>query len=463
MALTLACSGMDAGSEKELRTTFAQANGRLDGAWSLLPESDADHIVVDMDSIYGPMSWIRLHAAGKYVIGLTSAPRTRTNFHLERPITIDGLVRLLGDIARAQGVAVADSEQATVPPAGAATPALEDVAPTQVVPVTAQVVAETSPAAAVPDQAAGDVAPASQDVGEAAPVCVTESAPIDLPMAPPHGQTPAPAPMDQLPKEQPLVPDARDAPPEAVVPGAVVPAAALQPADTAQAREAATTAAPEPATAAPDADAKASTAPPLPASEPSDAIATGQALAYWLAPGRLSGRTRLRSSRAPTLYFDAATGDYFGPATLKPLAGAFEGKVRVDEFEPVDAAAWTRETAALGAPQPLSRLHWYAMLLAGKGKLLPGNDANGHYRLLRWPQTEREFPRHFRIATTMMKAAASLAEISQASSVPLEDVADFVNASLSTGHAQYVWPTRSEPSGDAGKGGGLFGRLLGGR
>ena len=46
-----------------------------------------------MDSMYGPMSWLRLHAAGKQVIGLTSAPRTQTDFRLERPINSAGVAR----------------------------------------------------------------------------------------------------------------------------------------------------------------------------------------------------------------------------------------------------------------------------------------------------------------------------------------------------------------------------------
>src|SRR3546814_8331743 len=41
--------------------------------------------MVDMDSMYGPMSWLRLHAAGKQVIGLTTAQRTQTDFRLGRP------------------------------------------------------------------------------------------------------------------------------------------------------------------------------------------------------------------------------------------------------------------------------------------------------------------------------------------------------------------------------------------
>src|SRR3546814_11900137 len=85
MPLTLGMTGMDPATEADLKTAFEAANARLGGRWQLLPEADADHVIVDMDSMYGPMSWLRLHAAGKRVIGLTSAKRTQTDFHPPRP------------------------------------------------------------------------------------------------------------------------------------------------------------------------------------------------------------------------------------------------------------------------------------------------------------------------------------------------------------------------------------------
>ena len=78
MLLTLGLTGMDQATEAALKSSFTDANERL-GLWMLQNEADADFVVVDMDSMYGPMSWLRLHAAGKKVIGLTSAPRTQGN------------------------------------------------------------------------------------------------------------------------------------------------------------------------------------------------------------------------------------------------------------------------------------------------------------------------------------------------------------------------------------------------
>ena len=68
---TIGMTGMDPATEGALKAAFEQANARLGRTWQLLPEAQASFVVVDMDSMYGPMSWLRLHAAGKQVIGLT--------------------------------------------------------------------------------------------------------------------------------------------------------------------------------------------------------------------------------------------------------------------------------------------------------------------------------------------------------------------------------------------------------
>ncbi|MEO6264814.1 MAG: hypothetical protein ABIO58_07650, partial [Luteimonas sp.] len=95
MPLTLGMTGMDPDTEAALKAAFEAANARLDHPWQLQPEADAGHVVVDMDSMYGPMSWLRLHAAGKRVIGLTSVARTQTDFHLARPFDVDSVAAIL--------------------------------------------------------------------------------------------------------------------------------------------------------------------------------------------------------------------------------------------------------------------------------------------------------------------------------------------------------------------------------
>ena len=99
-------------------------------------------------------------------------------------------------------------------------------------------------------------------------------------------------------------------------------------------------------------------------------------------------------------------------------------------------------------------------LLVRDGALAPGYDPDARYTLNKWPQTEREYPRHFRIATAMMKGPATLAEIAAASGLPAEEIHRFVNANLATGYAEPFVETPPEPA-DAGKSGGFFSRLRG--
>ena len=374
MALTLGTTGMDSATEAELHQAFQVANAQAGGHWRLVGENDADYVVVDMDSMYGPMSWLRLHAAGKQVIGLTTAGRTQTDFRLVRPLDRNAFADLLATIAQGQGATI------TAPLTGA--------------PAAAPVVAD-------------------------APV--------------PSGMSAAPIPQDQLPEEHP---QAFDEEAEAVAPAPVPPASV----------EAGSLA---PATIEPAAPARPAPSTPL----------APRGLADWLAPGALPGRMRYRRNAGPMLLIDPATRQYHGPATLKPLAGYFEGSVGLPDFEPVDAAVWARESAALGAPQPLLRLQWYGGLVAGNGQLLPGHDVDGKFRLGKWPQTEREFPKHFRIATAMMKGPATLDEIAAASGVDRAEVVDFVNANLATGFAEQ-W-REPEPEPEAPRPGGLLGRLRG--
>jgi hypothetical protein len=325
-----------------------------------------------MDSMYGPMSWIRLHAAGKRVIGVTSASRSQTDFHLAKPFDAASVTSLLQSVEQA--------------PATADEPAFEQEA-------------------------------------------ATAAIEIPEPVAVPASATPAPAPADQLPEEA-VSPRNEERAPAMLEPVTAIPASAPTP--------------PEPA--------------PIPAAA---VPASGREpiFADWLAPGTLSGRFRYQRDNGPALLIDADTRQYHGPAALKPLAGVISGSVQRQDFAPVSAANWHDEAKAAGEAQPLARLQWYAGLVAGCGMLLSGYDPQAKYRLTKWPQTEREFPKHFRIATVMMKAPATLAEIAEASGVSAAEVADFVNASLATGYAE-PWQ-ESAPEPEPQKPGGLFGRLRG--
>ena len=115
MPLTLGLTGMDPATESALQTAFKVANARLGGRWTLVPEPQADFVVVDMDSMYGPMSWLRLHAAGKSVIALTAAQRTQADFLLGHPFSADSIAALLGEIAGQNGEPVSVAEAPAAP------------------------------------------------------------------------------------------------------------------------------------------------------------------------------------------------------------------------------------------------------------------------------------------------------------------------------------------------------------
>ncbi len=406
MLLTLGLTGMDQATEAALKSSFLDANERL-GLWLLQTEADADFVIVDMDSMYGPMSWLRLHAAGKRVVGLTTAPRTQADYRLARPFSSATMSELLLHIAQDQG---ADTTPMAPQPQTTSAPPVA---------VPSQFVASQSPPAPFvsPERAAEPApAPTSFSPATANPVPMAAPSPPTQPMA---AVTPLAAPAS-IPAIATPVPVPRAA------------AAASPPVATA------------PATAAPAAAASTEETPPT----------QGTSFVGWLRPGALTGRARYQMGKGPSLLIDFVQRQYFGPATLKPLAEYFVASVGLRDFEQLDEQSWQRAIAAVvGEAQPLARLQWFGALLAGEGRLLPGFSAEGKFLLNKWPQTEREYPRHFRIATAMMKGPMTIAEITTASGVPATDVVDFINASLTTGFA--------EPAGGDATKGSLLGMLRG--
>ena len=355
MALTLGITGMDRKTEADMQAAFKVANAETGHKWTLVGDDSADYVVIDMDSLYGPMSWLRLHAAGRKVIGLTTVDRNQTDYRLPRPISSSDLAVLLSEIA-------------------------------------------------------GDMPPSA------------------APVPPPAASTPAPVPAARAD----------------VVQQAPVEAAVIAPAPVIQSEPPS----PEPAT--------------VPVPQPVVELPPDRPLASWLGANGLERRVRLQRDGGPVLLVDPRSNVWHGPATLKPLVAYFDGTLLLEDFETPDAAAWETDATKLGAAQPLSRLQWLGALLGGHGALLPGHDPDGKYRLIKWPQTEREYPKHFRIATAMMKGPATIAEVAEASGVAQEEIADFINANLATGYAEFVPPASPEPETPSQKpAGGLFGRMRG--
>lgn len=198
-------------------------------------------------------------------------------------------------------------------------------------------------------------------------------------------------------------------------------------------------------------------APLAPAAESAPAGPAETRLAELLRPGALPGPVRLRLAGAPDLVLDPASQTYLGGSVLKPLLPFCAAILRDADLHPVAAADLPALATSLGGSQPWPRLAWLCALSGGNGALMPGFSPNHKYKLLKWPQTEREFPKHFRIATVMMKGPASLTEIAELSATPLAEVIDYVNACLASGVAE---PEAGTPAtADVAKGGGLLGRF----
>jgi len=343
-------AGLSREEEAEVTACFKQANARLGNRWLLVPETQADVLVIDMDSMYGQMSLMKALGTDKVLVALTAGSRADTDYMLARPVTADGIVELISRVEAGAGAAE--------PPAPPAAP--------------------EAPAPAWPEASGFDEAVDSYDA-------------------------PAPAPVARAPAEVP-------APPVAVA---------------------------------------ASSGPtPAPPAEPR--------LADYLGDGALAGPVRLQATGAPDLVLDPATRTYLGGSALKPLLPYCNVVLRESDLVPVDAGELPAIAAALGGSQPWSRLSWLCALTGGNGALAPGFGLNDKYKLLKWPQTEREFPKHFRIATVMMKGPALLTDIAEQSGASLAEVIDYVNACLATGVAEPELPPA--PAADAGKG-GLLGRF----
>ncbi|HVX05350.1 MAG TPA: hypothetical protein VHA71_09570 [Rhodanobacteraceae bacterium] len=176
-------------------------------------------------------------------------------------------------------------------------------------------------------------------------------------------------------------------------------------------------------------------------------VNAAEALALALVQGTFSSPRKLVGPDGAELVVDPEKNAYhFESTSLKPLAVLLE--------QP--ASAWTPiysealKAARLANPaQPLGRLRWYAGLIATPGILGRKLVRNERYKLTRWPETEREFPKHFRLAKEMVKDYATVDEIAAASGMPHEEVVDYFNACFADGRLETL-PNAQE--GDAAQG-----------
>ena len=281
-----------------LRELLNQSAGELHSAWKFHSGADSDLLVVDIDTVYGHMDWLRAHSSGKPVAVLTEhAQFGDADLILHKPLTSANLVEVLN---RADALITARPESEYTP---------------------------TEPAA--PPPAFNSVA------GKPAAVTKPVAAVVVEPIPPP-------APIAVVPPEPP--------------------------------RE--------------------------------------RRLSDWLIDGALNAPMRLREDGAPDLVLDPAAKAFHADASLRALAPYCARTITREQWQDVNPAELATLQAA-GKAQPLARLLWLCHALGSHGHLAPGLDINAKYKLARWPQIEREFPKHFRIATVMLKQPATLTDIAE--------------------------------------------------
>lgn len=308
---TLCFSGFSRDDMAQIQQQFGQANAETGNRWMLAPEAEARVLVIDMDSMYGHMTWLKARDSGKLTVGLTAGDRSETDLLLKRPTSAASVKALLG-----------------------------------------QLEAHTPITPAPPVQAAAPVA-----------------APVD-----------APAPARSNPSADYIA---------AVTTGQM---AAMQP-----------------------------------------VVAHEPRVSDYMVAGVLGGPARLHTPGAPVLAFDPVSQTYAGSATLKPLLPYVHAVIRDSEFEAIEQAEFERIKTSAGGAQPYMRLLWLCGLSVGNGHLLPGYNQSRKFLLTKWPQIEREYPKHFRLATVMMKGPAFVRELAESSGVPETEVIDFINAGLLAG------------------------------
>lgn len=343
---TVCVVGAAADVSQRVNAMLEERHSQLDTRWRPADQASADLLIIDADSIYGHMDWLKASASGRLAAACTKASDGYDSGHwLRNPVVAAELVALLNRISAELG----DSAQTYVPAPVAA-------------PVAAQVVAKPASAKAK--------LPAASSAPPPTPAAPVAAAPVAAPVPPPA--------------------------PRALY---LVDLLALDP--------------------------------------------------------PLKGRLRLAAEGLPTLLLDPTGRTWHCASNLKAIADWCTRALSPTDVHSLDAKEFAAEAVGMTG-HPYMRLEWLAHLVRGDGHLDPGLDVNARYKLSRWPQSEREFPRHFRIATVMLKQAATLDEIADQSGATIADVANFVNAYHAIG---YIDQESAERTQEAANRGGLFGRM----
>jgi hypothetical protein len=329
---TLAVTGASEQEAARIALLLEKHRSKLSTPWENGEAAHADLLVVDIESMYGQMDWLRARSRGRLVVAYTSAAEpAEPEFSLRKPVVSGDLVALLNRISESMGSGRIEAEP---------------------------------------------MRPANAERYEAAP-------------APAFTPAPAPAPRSvvRLADRKPVANG------NAAKPAAVVDA----PEEIKVSRE---------------------------------TYHVDELLSVLDAN---DGPVRLVHEGLPSIIIDPARQRWYAGVALKALADWAKLPLRRSELIHLNAAEFAAATEILPA-QPYPRLVWFAHLARSDGQLEAGLPADARYRLTRWPQVEREFPKHFRIATAMMSGSGTIEDIAAQSKAGAADVVEFVNAYNALGY-----------------------------
>jgi len=318
---TIAVTGASEQDAARISSLLEKHRSKLSTPWENGEAAHADLLVVDIESMYGQMDWLRARSRGRLVVAYTSATEPlEPEFSLRKPVVSADLVTLLNRIAENMGNGKA--EATPMRPANAESYEAPPAPKAEVVRI-----AERKPAAA-----ASPI--------ESKPIAAVVEAPAEITMSPVQTHR-----VDEL-------------------------IAVLDAAD---------------------------------------------------------GPVRLVHEGLPSIIIDPVRQRWYAGVALKALWDWAKLPLRRSELIHLNAAEFAAATEILSA-QPFARLVWFAHLARSEGQLDAGLPADGRYRLTRWPQVEREFPKHFRIATAMMSGSGTVEDIAAQSKAGAGDVVEFINA-----------------------------------
>ncbi|HET9047620.1 MAG TPA: hypothetical protein VFN29_01455 [Chiayiivirga sp.] len=358
-------TGMDSFDAEQLTALFNDANRRAGNHVSLAKDQgSATALVIDVDTLYGHMTWLGAQNSGQTLVALTSGATASADYVLHRPVTMEAMRTVVHELGK--GHATAQNAPAPIKEAVAA-----QAAP-NIETATAISHSATAPTAK-PDHAAK----ATKTQTEAT-VVHADASPVEL-------AAPVPPPK---PRERKLI----------------------------------------------------------------DVLLAGDLPA---------GPHKLELPGLPVLALDLGQKIFLCGSGIKPFLPHTKPTLTPDAWQSLSAAEFGTLRKSVGGTQPLSRLIWLAAL-GGSEDMLHDAEPDARYKLSKWPQIEREFPKHFRIATAMMKGFFTPEEFAQQSGASVEEVREFLAASLATAHAE-LEPKASPEDVTPSPPRGLLGRLRGAR